>query len=114
MSEVLRAKLATAAVNAFVVRWANLAAGDTGEMLEAVQYTDKSVQVGGTFGVGGAVVIEGSNDGNNWATLTDPQGNALNMSSASIELVSEATRYIRPRVIGDGTTDLTLHLLLKE
>jgi hypothetical protein len=46
--------------------------------------------------------------------LTDPQGNDLVISTAKIELISEATVYVRPVVAGDGTTDLTVLILLKE
>lgn len=97
-----------------VVQWASMANSDTGEQLELAQYPDRSVQVAGTFGTGGALVIEGSNDGTNWATLTDPQGNALSFSSAKIEAVSELARYIRPRVAaGDGTTSLTVTAVMR-
>lgn len=100
---------------AFVAAWAGLANGDTGSTLMGAQYTDKSVQVSGTFGTGGTLRFEGSNDGVNWAVLTDPQGNALDFTTAKIEMVSEATLYVRPRVAaGDGTTALTVSLLMKE
>jgi len=83
----------------------------------AVHYalaTDRSVQVHGTFGVGGTVLIEGSNDGTNWYTLTDPQGNALSVTAAKIEAISEPTVYVRPRVTaGDGTTSLTVTIFAR-
>lgn len=89
--------------------WSNLANGDAGTELMLAEFADKSVQVFGTFGVGGTVQIEGSNDGVNYAVLTDPQGNNLLLTSAKIETVSEVTAYIRPRIIaGDGTTSLTV------
>lgn len=99
---------------AFVAHWDNITPADTCSPVQSAQYTDKSVQVFGTFGVGGAVVIQGSNDGINWATLTDPQGNPLSFTSAKIEMVSEATLMVRPAVSGDGTTSLTVLLLAKE
>lgn len=91
--------------------WGPMANGDAGEAVEATEYGDRSVQVTGTFGTGGTVLIEGSNDGTNWATLADPQGNALSFTATKIEQVLEAVRYIRPRVsAGDGTTSLTATL----
>lgn len=114
MTTIARSNLPTHNVRAFVTLWANLAHGDDGEMISVAAYTDKSVQVTGTFGAGGTLTVQGSNDGVNWATLTDPQGNDLVFSSAKIELVSEATLYLRPAASGDGTTDLTVHVLLKE
>lgn len=75
-------------------------------------YKDRSVQVVGTFGVGGTCVIQGSNDGTTYATLTDPQGNALSFSSAGLEAVSELVLYLRPYITGgDGTTDLDVFLI---
>lgn len=108
-------KTRTNFVNAFVATWPDMANGDVGAEIEVTPYTDKSVQVHGTFGVGGSLTVEGSNDGVNWAVLTDPQGNDLRITSAKIEFVSEATRFLRPRVDnGDGTTALTAVFFLKE
>lgn len=100
---------------ACVATWAALRNADTGAALDQSQYTDKGVQVFGTFGTGGAVQLHGSNDGSNWAPLDDPQGNALTFTGAGIKFVAEATRYIRPVVTaGDGNTNLTVSILLKE
>jgi hypothetical protein len=97
-----------------LVSWTGLLNGDDGSSLEYGAYTDRSVQFVGTFGAGGTIVLEGSNDGTTWVTLTDPQGNAISKTSASIEAISEATRYVRPRVTaGDGTTNLAAHLFLR-
>ena len=98
-----------------VIGWATMANGDGGAPVMLSQYTDRSVQITGVFGAGGSVRIEGSNDGVNWAVLTDPQGNDLNITTAKIEMVTEATLMIRPRVTaGDGTTALTVALFAKE
>lgn len=99
-----------------IITWANLtqSGGDVGAEVSWVGFPDRAVQVAGTFGVGGAVVIEGSIDGNNWAPLTDPQGNALSFTAAKIEAVTELVRFIRPRVTaGDGTTSLTVSLIVR-
>ncbi len=99
---------------AFIAKWEGLAAGDDGALVMGAQYTDKSVQVVGTFG-GATLTFQGSNNGTDWSPLTDPQGNALNFATAKIELVSEATLYIRPIVTGgDGTTALSVYTLMKE
>jgi hypothetical protein len=85
--------------------------GNDGEPFQNPGSADRSVQVTGTFGAGGTVVLEGSNDGTNYRTLTDPQGNALSFTSAGLEAIQEITRYVRPRVTaGDGTTSLTVTL----
>jgi hypothetical protein len=115
MSTIAPTKTPTGNTRSFVVGWAALANGDAGEAIPFSQYTDKSVQVIGAFGAGGVLRFEGSNNGTDWAPLTDPQGNPLDFSSAKIEMVSEATAWVRPRVTaGDGTTSLTVLVLLKE
>ena len=97
-----------------LILWSPLALGDDGEPVAMPDFADRTVQVAGTFGAGGAVAVEGSLDGLTWATLTDPQGNALSITAAKIEAISEAVLYVRPRVTGgDGTTSLTIHLLAK-
>lgn len=96
-----------------IVTWANLAMSETGEAVEAAQFADRSVQVAGTFG-GAQVIVEGSNDGQTYFTLTDPQGNPLTFTSAKLEAVMELTRWLRPRVVGgDGTTAFSIILLAK-
>jgi hypothetical protein len=100
-----------------VVTWAALTqtGSDTGDPYECPGAADRSVQVQGTLGTGGTVVIEGSNDGTNYVTLTDPQGNALSINAIGrIEAISELTRWIRPRVTaGDVATSLTVILLAR-
>jgi hypothetical protein len=92
--------------------WAALANGDDGAPIQLPFLSDRSVQVSGTFGVGGNVRIEGSLDGVNYAVLTDPQGNNLDLSSAKIESVMEVVQFIRPRVTaGDGTTSVNVTIL---
>jgi hypothetical protein len=115
MATVPRTQTTTGTSVALVSVWANLLQGDDGDPLVYSQYTDRSVQVSGTFG-GASVVIEGRNSpGLPWATLTDPQGNELTITAAKIEMVTEATAYLRPNVSGgDGTTALTVILLCKE
>lgn len=97
-----------------LVTWADLANGDDGRAIELANFADRSAQVVGTFGSGGNVRIEGSIDGTNYAPLTDPQGNTLDINTAKIEAITELVRWIRPRVTaGDGTTSLTVTMLLK-
>ena len=99
-----------------VVTWSGLtqASLDTGDPCEMIGSSDRSVHVRGTFGAGGNLVIEGSNDGVNYTPLADPQGTALNFTAEKIESVLELVRYIRPRVTaGDGTTSLVVVMLLR-
>lgn len=93
-------------------KWTGLLNGDDGSPLLIDRRTDRSVQVSGTFGAGGTLVIEGSNDGTNYYTLNDLQGTTLSFTSARLEGISEMPLYIRPRVTaGDGTTSLNVFLV---
>jgi hypothetical protein len=95
--------------NGVLVTWSPLANGDTGGPVEGVDFADCTVQIGGTFGVGGSVTLQGSNDGTQWDALTDPQGNAVTKTAVGIEVIEENPRYKRPSVTaGDGTTALTV------
>lgn len=85
-----------------------------GSPFEFPDWADNTVHVFGTFGVGGTVLVEGSNDGTNWATLTDSNGTTLSLTVASVKAINERPRYLRPRVsAGDGTTSITAILLAR-
>ena len=102
--------------SANLITWSGLlfSSLDTGDPYEVPGFSDRTVQFSGTFGVSGAVQIEGSNDGTNYIILTDPQGNNITKTAASIEAVTELPRFIRPRVTaGDGTTNLIASLFMK-
>lgn len=98
------------------VQWLAVPNTEDGAPYAVFPGADRSVQVTGTFGAGGTLVIEGTNGPDPatavWATLTDPQGNALSFTSARLEQVAEYTRWVRPRVTaGDGTTSLNVHMI---
>lgn len=87
---------------------------DAGAAIEQFGEADRSVQITGTFGVGGTVVIEGSNDGVNYHTLKDHLGVALSITAAGLYSVDQIVRYLRPRITaGDGTTALTVTALTR-
>jgi len=97
--------------NAVLVTWSNMANGDVGAPVEGVDYADRTVQFGGTFGVGGSVTFEGSNNNSAYVALTDPQGNAITKTAAALEVIEEGPRYARPNVTaGDGSTAITVTL----
>lgn len=96
---------------AHVVSWA-FTGGDTGVPIEMPGASTRSVQFAGTFN-GATVVLEGSNDGTNYATLTDPQGNAISKTADALEKVEEVTRYVRPRVSAGAVTAVTITMLLR-
>ncbi len=93
-----------------LVSWSALATGDTGAPIQGVGLSDRSVQFTGTFG-GATVVLEGSNDGVNYVTLTDPAGVALSFTSAGLKQLLQITRYMRPSVSGGAAVAINCHLL---
>jgi hypothetical protein len=95
--------------------WTGLANGDDGVPIDWAQWADRSIQVLGTFGAAGNLRWLGSNDdGTTYATLTDPQGNALDITSAKIESITEISQKAKPSVTaGDGTTSLTVVVIAR-
>lgn len=119
MSTIAKVKIPTPwdASGIEIWRWTGLGNGDDGDPLTLPQFADRSVQVKGTFGAGGTIIIEGSNDPESptYAPLVDPQGSAISFTSAGIEQILEASYLIRPRVTaGDGTTSLTITILVRK
>lgn len=107
------------------VKWLALANGDSGDPIGGANpaassismgwFPDRCVQVLGTFGTGGSLTMQGSNDGGTtWATLTDPLGNALTFTAAGMKQITELPHIIRPIVTaGDGSTNLAVWLNLR-
>lgn len=102
------------AVVGWQVVWATMANGDTGQPVEIPGYADKTIQVTGTFGTGGSVACEGSNDRVNFAALTNPTGTVIAITAANIQAVTEAVLQVRPHVTaGDGTTALVVTMFFR-
>lgn len=75
---------------------------------------DRAVQVSGTFGAGGTVIVEGTTDGTNWSQLRDPGGTVLSFTAAGLKAILEHVVAVRPRVTaGDGTTSITANLVVR-
>ncbi len=92
--------------------WAGLlqSSADVGSALEMPDALRHTFQLSGTLGTGGAVPLEGSNDGTTWGALRDAAGNAVTLNAIGmIWSTADAPQYIRPgTTAGDGTTNLTL------
>ena len=96
-----------------IVSFAMTAASDVSPVIESAQWADRSVQIAGTYGTS-TVTIEGSNDGTNYATLNDAQGNALSAINADkIEQMLEVTRYLRAKIVGGTSCSLAITFLLR-
>ena len=98
MATVTAVKIPSSDLRHHRMSWSGfIASGDVGTDVDMASFPDRSVQVFGAFGTGGEITIQGSNDGGTtWATLTDPQGNALTFTAAKIEAITEMVGKIRP------------------
>lgn len=96
---------------ASLATWTALATSDTGKPVVGVGLSDRSFQASGTFG-GATVVLQGSNNGTDWVTLTDPAGVALSFTSAGLKQVLQVTKYMRPSVSGGAAVSINCDLLL--
>ncbi|MDE2106110.1 MAG: hypothetical protein KGL39_53300 [Patescibacteria group bacterium] len=97
------------AVAGYTLQWGPMANGDTGSPQSLPGFCDRSIAVSGTFGSGGSVALEGSNDGVNFVALTTPPGVTIALTAAGLLPCSTACLWIRPHVTaGDGTTALTV------
>lgn len=93
-----------------VTTWASMAANDDGAPVRLAVYSDRAIQVAGTFG-GASITIGGSNDGETYHALTDAQGNELTLTAGALKAIVELPVFIKPRVFGgDGTTSLKVVL----
>jgi hypothetical protein len=87
---------------------------DDGSAFDVSDFDYESCQVSGTFGVGGSITFQGSNDGTNWVTLTDSANVALTFTSAGGDTPIQQYRFLRPIVTaGDGTTNLVATALAR-
>lgn len=72
------------------------------------------IQVGGVFGLDCSVGLLGSNDGTEYAPLSDPQGNILLFRKPGIKQVAEKPAFILPVVTGgDDTTAVNVILIVR-
>lgn len=101
--------------NLQVYQWGpGITQGDTMVPVGRGDLVDRSIQVEGTFGAGGTVALQGSNDGTNYHTLHDPFNNQITVTSASITQVTEITAWMKPVLTGgDGTTSLTITICVR-
>lgn len=104
-----------------LIEWTGLLNGDDGAPYKCPKHADKTAQTTGTFGAGGSVALQGSNDPDaaaaSFAVLHRADGAApdANMTDAEPITPLENPLWIRPAVTaGDGTTSLTVRVLLRK
>lgn len=96
----------SALADGFSVTWAAITNGSQGDAAGG-PYVTASFQATGTFGAGGSIRMEGSNDGTNWFALSPTALTAAGIFAALG--AAEHPRFIRPNVTaGDGTTAITV------
>lgn len=98
--------------NTIKVTWPSLVAASLdGDPLPEnwLDYSDRSIQVKGTFG-GATLTIQGSNDdGATWNTMRDAFGADLTFTAGAIKQLTEVCARMRPLVsAAGGSTDLTV------
>lgn len=97
-----------------IITWGPMTTGDSGLQISMIGSARRTVQVIGTFSGPDRLSIEGSNNGTDYATLTDEHGNRLDFKGAGVSTVSELTRFIRPRVTAGSPTATVVMLVRKE
>lgn len=121
-------------LDGYLVVWAGLAAaGDVGAAVGSTigsganailapgggfltGFGDKSVQVTGSFGSACSVAMEGNNDGSGsfWFDLSDPQGNPIAITAASLKQLEEVVVQIRPHVTAGSGGNLTVAMFARK
>lgn len=98
-----------------LVSWLNLNATNwLGAAVPLPQHSDATIQFNGAFN-GATVLLEGSNDGTNFKTLTDAGGTATSYTAAALKQVTERPLFVRPNAntsVGVAT-DLSAVMLLR-
>ncbi len=77
-----------------------------------IDYADRTVQITGSLN-GGSVAIQGSNDGNNWFTLDDPQGVDLTFSALGGKAIAEIPAFVRPLLSGGAAPVVTASFTMR-
>lgn len=96
------------------VIWSGIAAGDTFNAFTLTQQYGlaASVQVVGTFG-GATITMQVSNDGTNWATAKDLQGNDITFTSTGYDELSLSAAYIRPAIAAGSGVSLSVIMVVR-
>lgn len=92
-----------------------LANNESGQILNAIGFNDKSIHVYGTFG-GATVTMKGGNvnDATKFETLKDFDGTNLTFTAAGINSTRDNVGFMQPVISGgDGTTALTIVILME-
>lgn len=87
-----------------VVTWETLTSGNaagTAYEPDVQRAAVSAVQFTGVFDSATAI-LQGSNDGTNWVTLSDLGGASISLTAAGAKELSTAMAYLRPSTSGGG------------
>lgn len=101
-----------------IYRVSGLLNGDDSLSIQDSETGDRTVQVTGTFGLAGTIILEGSLDPaqtpTDWFQLKDSSSTLISFTAAGIRSVLENVPHMRFRVTGgDGTTSLVATLAVR-
>jgi hypothetical protein len=100
-----------------VIKWTITSTDVDGEpYIFSGRYPEKSIHVFGTFGTGGTIKAQGTNEvltPANWYNLNDPQGAEISITVAKIKEILENVYQFRPYLSAGTGTTLTVILCLK-
>jgi len=88
-----------------IMTWETLTEADTAAAVCPTGADSLFFQATGTFG-GATLVLQGSNDGTNWVTLTDETDTAISLNAAGGVSVLERPAYIRPSASSGSSQDI--------
>ena len=97
------------------VTWTGLASTNTATTVTAAvmpRYADRTIQVTATAYGGVTVNLLGSNDGTNFSTLTDPQGNTIAATGNKIEQVMENVTHFKPALSASATAAVDIDVVM--
>lgn len=94
------------------ITWAAQTDADTATAFDNLGFVRGAVQFDGTFG-GATIVLQGSNDNSNWATLDDVAGVAISATAAAIIDFLGHCRYIRPLVTAGTAESLNTRVIMR-
>lgn len=95
-----------------IYTWVLTTANADGNPVDLTPFPDKTVHIFGTFG-SGTLTIQGSNDGSDWQSLRDPQGNAIAKTASYLGAILENPRYLRPNLTGSTGATVTVILVAR-
>ena len=101
-------------LNITKITWTGLSTADTATAVAPAGAVPICgfVQITGTFG-GATIVLQGSNDNSNWATLKDTSGTAISVTAAGAADFSTAAAYIRPSSSGGAGDDVNVVVVMR-